>query len=84
MSNDILVFWGGANDVSKNNSQDGLKSLTKFVEVHSHTNIILMCVPHHHDLPEWSCINSEVKAFYRKLVKLMKPYKHVMVIRTEP
>ena len=82
MISDILVFWGGANDVSKNNSQDGLKSLTKFVEVHSHTNIILMCVPQHHDLPEWSCVNSEVKAFNRKLVRLMKPYKHVRVIWT--
>ena len=59
--NYILVFWGDANDGSKNNSQDGLKSLTKYVEVYSHTNIILMCVPHCHDLPEWSCVNDEVK-----------------------
>ena len=82
--NDTLVFWGGANDLSKNNSQDGLKSMTKFVEVHSPTNIILICVHHHHDLPEWSCVNSEVKAFNRKLLRLMKPYKQVKVIRTEP
>ena len=34
-----------------------------------------MRVPHRHDLPEWSCVNSEVTAFNRKLVKLMKPYK---------
>jgi len=42
-----------------------------------------MCVPHHHDLPEWSCVNSEVKAFNRKLVKLMKPYKHVIVVKVD-
>ena len=40
-----------------------------------------MCVLHHHDLPEWSCVNMEVKAFNRKLVKLMKPYKHVTVLK---
>ena len=49
----------------------------------SHTNIILMSVPHRHDLSEWSCVNSEVKAFNRKLVKLMKPYKHVIVVKVD-
>jgi hypothetical protein len=82
-SNDIIVFWGGTNDVSKNNSQDGLKHITNFVKVNSHTNIILMSVPHRHDLPEWSCVNSEVKTFNRKLVKLMKPHKHVIVVKVD-
>jgi lysophospholipase L1-like esterase len=84
MSNDIIVFWRGTNDVSKNNSQDALKHITNIVKVNSRTNIILMCVPHRHDLPEWSCVNSEVKAFNRKLVKLMKPYKHVTVVKVDP
>ena len=42
-----------------------------------------MSVPHRHDLSEWSCVNSEVKAFNRKLVKLMKPYKHVIVVKVD-
>jgi hypothetical protein len=46
MNNDIIVFWRGTNDVSKNNSQDGLKHITNFVKVNSHTNIISMSVPH--------------------------------------
>ena len=82
-NNDIIVFWGGTNDVSKNNTQDGLKHITNFVKVNSHTSIILMSVPHRHDLPEWSCVNSEVKAFNRKLVKLMKPHKNVMVVKVD-
>ena len=41
-------------------------------------------VPHPHDLPEWSCVNREVKTFNRKLVKLMKPYQHVTVMRVDP
>jgi hypothetical protein len=76
-----IVFWGGTNDVSKNNSQDGLKHTANFVKMNSHTNIILMSAPHRHDLYEWSCVNSEVKAFSRKLVKLMKPYEHVIVVK---
>jgi hypothetical protein len=27
MKNDLIIFWGGSNDVSKNNSQEGLKHL---------------------------------------------------------
>jgi hypothetical protein len=82
-NNDIIVFWGGANDVSKNNSQDVLKHTNNFMKVNSHTNIILMSVPHRHNLPEWLCVNSEVKAFNRKLVKLMKPRKHVIVVKVD-
>jgi hypothetical protein len=81
-SNDILVLWGGTNDVSKNNSKDGLKSLTEFVEIHN-TNIALMCVPHRHDLPNWSCVNNEVATYNRNLIKLMKPHKHVTMVRTD-
>jgi hypothetical protein len=80
-NNDIIVFGGGTNDVSKNNSQDGPKHIVNIVKMNSHTNIILMSVPHRHDLSEWSCVNSEVKVFNRKLVKLMKPYKHVIVVK---
>jgi hypothetical protein len=82
-NNDIIVFWGGTNVVSKNNTQDGLKHINNFVKVNSHTSIILMSVPHRHDLPESSCVNSEVKAFNRKLVKLMKPHKNVMVVKVD-
>ena len=34
--------------------------------MNNHTNIILLSVPHRHDLSEWSCVNSEVVAFNRK------------------
>jgi len=43
---DIIAFWGGTNDVSKNNSQEGLKHIVNIVKMNSHTNIILMSVPH--------------------------------------
>ena len=80
---DITVFWGGENDDSKNNSLEGLEHIVKFVKMNNHTNIILLSVPHRHDLSDWSCANSEVRAFNRKLEKLMKPYKHIMVVKAE-
>jgi hypothetical protein len=51
--NNILVFCGGANDVSKTISQDGLKSLTKFVEVPLHDILSGPKVKGSHPIP-WS------------------------------
>jgi len=42
--NDLIIFWGGANDVNKNKTQEGLKHLVNFVQSNIHTNIFL-CVP---------------------------------------
>jgi hypothetical protein len=78
---DMLVLCGGANDVNKNNTSEGLKYINKFVQVNKHTNIILTSVPHRYDLPEWSCVNYEVQTFNRKLMKMMKPYKHVTILK---
>jgi hypothetical protein len=30
--NDLIIFWGGSNDVSKNNFQEGLTHLVNFVQ----------------------------------------------------
>jgi hypothetical protein len=46
---DITVLGGGTNGVNKNNSQCGLST---FVEISSHTNIILESVPHRYDLSD--------------------------------
>jgi hypothetical protein len=34
--NDLIIFWGGSNDVNKNNSQEGLKYLVNFVQSNNH------------------------------------------------
>jgi hypothetical protein len=77
-----IVFGGGTNDISKNNSQGGLKDST-FCITNSHTNIILVSVQHQYDLSDWSYVNSEVKTFNRILVKIMKPFKDVMVVKVD-
>ena len=34
--NDLIIFWGGANDVIENNSQEGLKRLVNSVQSYEH------------------------------------------------
>jgi hypothetical protein len=37
--NDVLVFSGGANDISKNNSKMGLRHILNFVSNNTHTHV---------------------------------------------
>jgi hypothetical protein len=81
--NDTIVFLGGTKDVSRNNTQNGLRQLVDFVKSNKHTNILLVRIPYRYDLAIWSCVNKEVESYNRKLVKTMKPYEHVKVINVE-
>jgi chaperone required for assembly of F1-ATPase len=47
---DILVLWAGTNDISKNNCNEALRSLIKFMDEHKKVNIILLHAQHRHDL----------------------------------
>ncbi|PNF37525.1 hypothetical protein B7P43_G13820 [Cryptotermes secundus] len=53
---DILILWAGANGISKNNTNEALKYLTKFMEEHKRTNIILIHSLHRYDLTTISCV----------------------------
>jgi hypothetical protein len=80
--NDLIVVWGGTNDISKNESSKGLTNISNFVQSRGHTNIIIMSAPHRHDLDTASCINNEVKIFNRKLLKKLKIYDYACVVET--
>jgi len=41
---------GGANDVKHNNTNRNLKCISKFLENISHTNLILVAIPHSYNL----------------------------------
>ena len=79
--NDVVVFWGGTNDVGKNNSKQGLQNISKFVNKCNHTNVIVMTVSHRHDLISQSCVNKEVSYFNRQLKRRLKPFGNVSVIQ---
>jgi hypothetical protein len=80
---DMVVIWGGANDIAKNETNIGLTHITNFVKLRKHTNVLLMGVPTRFDLSPTSCVNSEVIAFNRKLYKRMKQFEHVKIIDSE-
>ena len=80
--NDFFILWCGANDVAKNNTMEAFRYLVDFAKNSSHTNVILASVPHRHDLI--SCVNEEVRAFNRKLVKIRKIFGHVLIMEVYP
>jgi hypothetical protein len=63
---DTIIVWGGSNDVYKNETQQGLKSLYNFVNQKINTNILTLTVPHRHDLPMHSCVNNEILTYNLK------------------
>jgi hypothetical protein len=64
---DVVVLWGGSNDIAKNNSTAGMRHLLDFVTNATHTNVIVMSAPHRYDLIRNSCVNTEIEKFNRKL-----------------
>ena len=77
---DAVVIWGGTRDVSRNETQRGLAQIREFVGKHSHTNVLVMNVPHRFDLEAHSCVNNEVKVFNRKLNKRMKSFQNAATV----
>jgi hypothetical protein len=67
---DLEIVWGGTKDVSRNETNKGLIQIRNFVNKNTHTNVLVMNLPHRHDLEQKSCVNDEVKRFNRNLKKL--------------
>jgi hypothetical protein len=52
--NDIVIVCGGTSNISKNESNKGLRHVTHFVQNKRNTNVIVMDAPHRFDLEESS------------------------------
>jgi lysophospholipase L1-like esterase len=78
-SNDVVILWAGANDISRDNTKEALKSLSKFMNV----NILIINSPHRHDLMLASCVNSEVFKFNRQIKKIVKLHTNVELLEVE-
>ena len=53
---------------------------TNFIKSTNHTNIILVSVPYRRDVTDYSHVNSTIKSFNSKLLKLAKIFSHVSII----
>lgn len=65
---DVLVVWGGSNNINRNNMRKAISDVFNLVKNNLEHNIILMNAPHRHDLIPNSCVNKEVIK-YNKLVR---------------
>jgi hypothetical protein len=81
-SDDVMVIWGGSNDIEKNNSREALKHLCNFVTNNQMLNTVVMAAPPRCDLLPSSCVNNEVIRFNRQLKKRMAPFNNVKILET--
>jgi hypothetical protein len=77
---DVIILCGGSNDIAKNDSKTAMRHIRNFINSNSHTNIVLVSVPHRYDLMQSSCVNNEIKSFSRKLLKHAKAHQHVSIL----
>jgi hypothetical protein len=70
---DVVVLCGGTLDIARNDSMQGLASISRFVKILDHTNVVVVDAPHRFDLDISSSVNNEVITFNRKLHKILKP-----------
>jgi hypothetical protein len=81
--NDILIFWGGANEKLHNSTTKLLNQIMTHILNNQHTNIIIANIPLNYDVSETSSINNEIKSLNSKLGKLTVKLKHTKVISAE-
>jgi hypothetical protein len=77
---DVIIFYGGTKDISKNESRKGFHSLKAFIQRTDNTNVILLRAPLRYDLSPESCVNIEVKRFNKRLQNLANNFDHVNLL----
>lgn len=75
----VAVLLAGTNDVGHNESKELLSSVRKrLCSLRSASvNTLIFSVPHRHDLPTWSCVNTEVQEVNGKIERLCKHFTNV-------
>jgi lysophospholipase L1-like esterase len=79
---DYVVIMAGTNDVSRNEAKELMMTLRRRLEGlrQSSAKALVMAVPHRHDLPEWSCVNIEIKRVNMAIEKVCKFFKNCIFI----
>ena len=80
---DIMIYCGGANDMSKNNAGSGLHQEIKYLRSIQFTNIVVITVPHRYDLNFNSCVNEEIRRFNRRLTEIVNSLNKVTLVNAK-
>ncbi|XP_039297274.1 uncharacterized protein LOC120354342 [Nilaparvata lugens] len=79
-NNDHVVIVGGANDVYCNQAGSFLKSMLSLLQVLNFTNVLISTIPIRYDLPEWSCVNEEIRKTNSRIKQYRGRMQNVKVI----
>ena len=79
---DVIVINGGTNDIDNGNVKDNaiLIWMVHFIQKYSNTNIVIVDIPHRHDLMKLDKMNLRIQAYNSKLKNIEKPFKHVSLV----
>ena len=69
---DVIVINGGTNDIDNGNVKDNaiLIPMVHFIQKYSNTNIVIVNIPHRHDLMKFDKMNLRIQAYNSKLKTL--------------
>jgi hypothetical protein len=77
--NDVLILSGGTVDVARNETNNGIRFVTHFLNRTVNTTVIILDVPHCFDLVNSSCVNIENIVYKRKLQKIVKTSNYMQI-----
>jgi hypothetical protein len=78
---DALVVICGSNDVTDNNADNFIDTLTSSLDSARNTNVVLVDLPVRHDLPQWSCVNKEIVRTNVRLMELSERYHNLTLVK---
>ena len=79
---DTILINGGTNDLDKHNGNVNgtLMKMIQFILKYNNTNILIVNLPHRHDLATTSMTNLCIQAYNTKLKHLTKMFNHVAIV----
>lgn len=73
---DTVVLVAGANDIYHNEFHNAKHHLLKSLNSLQHTNVLVVGVPHRHDLMPTSIVNKEIAKANRQFKKIIEGYQY--------
>ena len=77
--NDVLILSGGTVDVARNETNNGIRYVTHFLNRTVNSTAIILDVPHRFDLVNSSCVNVENIVDKRKLQKIVRTSNYMQI-----
>jgi hypothetical protein len=79
---DVILISGGTNDIDKPDGKvnELLAKMIQFILKYNNTNILIINLPHRHDLASSATTNSRIRSYNMKLKHFTQAFKHVSIV----